>query len=291
MNKMRSMHVICGLVLLAVVTSHAHRADAAGVDWRTDIRAAVKEAETKKRPLLMKITASWCGYCKKMEAQTFRNPRLAKQINECFVPVVVDADENKKLVKAIGVDGLPTTVIVSPSLEIVKKITGFKTVAQLDRDLDGLCQVGHEELASTEPPQPTPEVRPATAKSPEVRTVPVKPVTQSRPKFAFDSLCIVSLLADRKIREGLPAHTVLYRGQTICFLSAEHKQAFVADPQAYWPQNDGICPVTAMEQDTRQIGEPRAAAVYQARLWFFVSKEQRRKFAAAPEKYLSTSPR
>lgn len=301
MNKMRNLHIICGLTLLAMGMSHADRAHAAGVAWRTDIRAAVKEAETKKKPLLMKITASWCGYCKKMEKQTFQDPRLAKQINECFIPVVVDADENKKLVKVIGIDGLPTTVIVSPSLEIVKKITGYKTVAQMDQSLAGLCQVGHEELASTDPPKPTPRVRPATVKTTKatpstvrplaVRPIPVKPVTQSRPKFAFEGLCLVSLLADRKIRQGLPAHTTVYRGQIISFASDEHKKDFDENPQTYWPQNDGFCPVTDAEGKPRQVGEPRSAAVYQARLWFFSDKSQRQKFATAPETYLTKPQR
>ncbi len=99
--------------------------------WQTNLKAALAEAEQTKRPMLLKFTASWCGYCHKLKKVAFSDPRIIHQVEANFIPVLVDADKNPKLMEALEVEGLPTMVLVSPDLEVITKIVGYQTPDQL----------------------------------------------------------------------------------------------------------------------------------------------------------------
>lgn len=129
----------CGLIIQTSL-------QAGGIPWRTNLKAAAKESKQTEKMMLLKVTADWCFYCKKMK-KSFNQKSVAKQINDCFVPVLVNADKHPKLVEAIGVEGLPTTVILTSNYKIVKKITGYKNATDLKRELEKFCQANHIQVA------------------------------------------------------------------------------------------------------------------------------------------------
>ncbi len=129
----------CGLIVQTSL-------QAGNIPWRTNLKAAAKESKQTEKMMLLKITADWCFYCKKMK-KSFNQKNVAKQINDCFVPVLVNADKHPKLVEAIGVEGLPTTVILTSNYKIVKKITGYKNATDLKRELGKFCQANHIRVA------------------------------------------------------------------------------------------------------------------------------------------------
>ena len=89
--------------------------------------------------MLVKIGADWCGYCKRMARETFVDSRIVRHVNECFIPVTLDAERNADLARRMGAEALPTTVIVTPDTRIVQRITGFRTAEQLGSDLTRYC--------------------------------------------------------------------------------------------------------------------------------------------------------
>jgi YHS domain-containing protein/thioredoxin-related protein len=252
----------CSLTLLtaaALLSCGSNAARGWEVRWQTDLKTAAREARRQQKPMLVEFTASWCGYCRRMKQTTFRDREVIRHVNGCFVPVSVDADKNRELMRAVGVTGLPTTVIISPKFEIVKKITGYQTPAQMSRHLGGLCP--QRELAKT-------AVRPEPP--------------------AFGGRCLVSMLDDRKLRSGSAKFVTRYRGRTLQFASAENKRKFDAAPKKYWPAAEGDCPVTLRENAVRVTGDPTSAVIYRGRLWFFASMQEQKQFAKSPAKYAAT---
>ncbi len=74
-------------------------------------------ALTEKRPMLVDFTATWCGACKKLDAETFSDPEVMKE-SQRFVAVKVDAtnDEDprvREVMQKLSVVGLPTVVLLS----------------------------------------------------------------------------------------------------------------------------------------------------------------------------------
>lgn len=251
----------CALALLisAAFLSSGLNAARGEVHWQTDLKTAAREAQRRQKPMLVEFTASWCGYCRRMKQTTFRDRDVIQHVNGCFVAVSVDVDKNQELMKAVGVTGLPTTVIISPKFQVVKKITGYQSPTEMSRHLGGLCPRNEVAKTAARPEPP-----------------------------AFGGRCLVSMLDDRKLRSGSPKYVTRYRGRTLQFASAENKRKFDAAPGKYWPAADGDCAVTLRENAVRIAGDAKSAVIYRGRLWFFASMEQRKQFAASPAKFAGT---
>ena len=47
------------------------------------------------KPIFIDAYTDWCGWCKRLDKDTFSNPIIAKYLNENFYPVKFDAESNK----------------------------------------------------------------------------------------------------------------------------------------------------------------------------------------------------
>ena len=70
-------------------------------------RVELKELVSKKKPLIIKFTATWCGPCKKI-APIFNN--LTEKVKHLVDIVIVDADKGSDICSALKVRGYPTFV-------------------------------------------------------------------------------------------------------------------------------------------------------------------------------------
>ena len=55
------------------------------------------KAKAEKKHVFIDFTAKWCGWCKKMDKDTFSKPEVIEMINDHFVPVRVDGDSKQEL--------------------------------------------------------------------------------------------------------------------------------------------------------------------------------------------------
>lgn len=116
---------LVAVTVLAVFTNIAQAVDE--VEWSTNIAESLQKSAAVDKPVLMEFTADWCVYCKRMEKTTFANPAVAAAISESFLPVRIDADQYKDLVKQLQIKGLPAILIVGSDLTILERISGFQT--------------------------------------------------------------------------------------------------------------------------------------------------------------------
>ncbi len=93
-------------------------ADETAIAWRQDIGAALDEARTTGKPVLVDLWATWCTACARMERSTLQDPLVVAEA-ENFVPLQiqceqVNAPETRAIMDALGARGLPTYVILMP---------------------------------------------------------------------------------------------------------------------------------------------------------------------------------
>ena len=277
-------HLAQRVVLLVIAGWLANGSFAEGsskVTWQTDLRQAVHEAGRAQKPLLVEFTASWCGYCRKMKQTTFADERIARHVNGCFVPVSVDADQNGRLMRTVGVEALPTTVILSHDLRVVRRIAGYQTPEQLEAHLGAICVHEEPELTPVSiepvPEQSSPKTAPAAAQ-------PATETSQTAP-WAFDKLCLVSLRDDHRLRTGRSSLSVTFRGQRLCFATAEHVRRFEQNPELYWPALEGNCVVSHVDENSNRPGLGREALVFRNRIWLFADRERRNRFYESAAEY------
>ncbi len=69
------------------------RTGAAGtaISWMTIEQAAGKLKEVKK-PLIIDLYTTWCGWCKQMDRKTYSNKQVAEYLQEKFYTVKMDAE-------------------------------------------------------------------------------------------------------------------------------------------------------------------------------------------------------
>ena len=290
--------ILLPALLLVMTAGWTQTTQAASVAWRKDLKQAAAEAEKTGKPILVQFTAEWCGYCHKMLRETFTDDAVIKQVNDCFVPVVLDADEHDRLVEAVGVSAFPTTVIISPTLDVEAKIEGFHRPAGFTRRIDAFCQkqkAARAAIASEATEKKSGQslrqpIRPATANletAPTTRNVSTKnkPITETQ--TAFDGLCLVSLLNDRKFKPGSKTFDHEFNGVKLLFASEANRREFIANPQKFWPVADGHCPVATVNAEKETSGDVRTVAVFRGRLVLFHSLDHRKEFATNPGDYLS----
>src|SRR5262249_44667335 len=76
----------------------------------------------------------------------------------------------------------------------------------------------------------------------------------------------VAYFVDGKPEKGQPKYAFEYKGSTFLFASAEHRKAFVADPEMYAPQFGGFCAFGAAN-GVKASTQPDAFAVVGDKLY------------------------
>ena len=59
---------------------------------------AYKLSKKKPRKMFIDVFTEWCGWCKKMDAETFANPTIAKYMSKNFYCVKLDAERKDTVV-------------------------------------------------------------------------------------------------------------------------------------------------------------------------------------------------
>jgi hypothetical protein len=100
-------------------------ASAQEVEWRKDYAGALREAQEKKRPLLLDFGTVDCFYCKKLDDSTFRDPAVIARLNRDFVAVKIDAGRYTSLVQQLNIQLFPTLLVATPGGKILNTQTGY----------------------------------------------------------------------------------------------------------------------------------------------------------------------
>jgi thioredoxin-related protein len=91
------------------------------------LEQGLKKASDKEKPVFIDVYTNWCGFCKKMDRETFTDEGIIDYLNENFVPVKLNAESNDKMdlpsgtytgrqvARSFSVRGYPTYVFLDPN--------------------------------------------------------------------------------------------------------------------------------------------------------------------------------
>lgn len=87
------------VVILSALVSFSQTAGQSenrSIKWYT-IEEAEKLLNNSPRPIFIDTYTDWCGWCKKMDKETFTDPVIVELLNNKFYPVKFDAEGKEKV--------------------------------------------------------------------------------------------------------------------------------------------------------------------------------------------------
>jgi len=96
-------------------------------------------AAKAKKTVLVDVYTNWCGWCKRMDATTYRNAKVIAELNADYVLVKLNAEDETEITykreattperlshEVFGVTGYPTTVFLRSDGEIITPLPGYR---------------------------------------------------------------------------------------------------------------------------------------------------------------------
>ncbi|MFN0048409.1 MAG: thioredoxin family protein [Cytophagales bacterium] len=118
-----------------------------GIRWLS-FEQALKESQKDKKKVFIDVYTDWCGWCKKMDASTFSNEKVAVYLNKNFYSVKLDAEsartfefrgktisERELAGQIFKVNSYPTTVYLDENFDILSPVPGYLEVPMFDKIL------------------------------------------------------------------------------------------------------------------------------------------------------------
>ena len=66
------------------------------IKWYT-FEQALELCKKAPKKIMIDVFTDWCGWCKKMDAETFSNPEIAKYVNEHYYAVKFNAEQKEDI--------------------------------------------------------------------------------------------------------------------------------------------------------------------------------------------------
>jgi thioredoxin-related protein len=147
MNTVRFL--FCTLIALCLSLSASAQET---IKWYTWEQAVIK-AKKENKKILIDVYTDWCGWCKRMDNTTYRDPELVQYINKNLIPVKFNAEDTQPVtlhgktynfVKSgrtgyheLAVELLggrmsyPSTAFMDEDAKLIQAIPGFQDVPTL----------------------------------------------------------------------------------------------------------------------------------------------------------------
>jgi len=146
--------ILIGLSLSLVINfSSVETCAQEKIKWYTIEQVQELSADHPKK-IFVDVYTDWCGWCKKMDATTFQDPKIIKQLNQNFYAVKLNAEGKEDIrfknrvykfvpqgqrgyheLAAAFLQGklsYPTTVYLDENLNLIQPIPGYMEVKDLE---------------------------------------------------------------------------------------------------------------------------------------------------------------
>ncbi len=91
--KQKYLSVLFLILLLPLTASFAQ--EVSWMSWEEAVQRASTDAQPKK--MFIDVYTDWCGWCKKMDKDTFQDPEVAAYMEENFYMVKLDAEQKEPI--------------------------------------------------------------------------------------------------------------------------------------------------------------------------------------------------
>lgn len=95
------------------------------VNWLYDYDEGLRQARVESKLVLLDFYADWCGWCKRLDQETYNDDAVASYLNDELVCIKIDTESNGGLARNYDVSGIPVIVFLSSDGREVERINGY----------------------------------------------------------------------------------------------------------------------------------------------------------------------
>ncbi|GEM_PF-3306419 len=115
------------------------RGKAGEVVWNRDLPASLSEARRANKLVLVDVYTDWCGWCKKLDRDTYTDPGVIQILKASFVCVKLDAEDGgagESFARQYRVDGFPCIMVLEPSGKLRGVTYGYRNAQDFSEILN-----------------------------------------------------------------------------------------------------------------------------------------------------------
>jgi thioredoxin-related protein len=121
------------------------------INWLT-IEEAYKLNQKEPRKIFIDVYTDWCGWCKKMDRDTFSDPKVAEFVTENFYAVKLNAEDTfniqladdpttpQMIARSMGVSGYPTIVYMKEDFKTIHVVPGYQKAGDFLTNLENVLK-------------------------------------------------------------------------------------------------------------------------------------------------------
>ncbi len=97
--------------------------------WNRDINTALQLARNENKLVLVDVYTGWCGWCKRLDRDTYSDPSVVSFLNNGFVSVKIDAEDGgagQAFAQKYGVRGYPAIAVLDGSGKLRGIFYGYR---------------------------------------------------------------------------------------------------------------------------------------------------------------------
>lgn len=138
---MNKISILLLVITVSFASKVAAQTETASIKWMSITEAEQLSKEHPKK-ILIDIYTDWCGWCKRLDATTYKDPAIVKYLNDNFYAVKLNAESKEKIMyQGVEHEFDPARRINSVASAFLSAQGGYPTTTFLDEKLQVLSIV------------------------------------------------------------------------------------------------------------------------------------------------------
>ncbi len=120
--------ILTALILFGVASLPFFKRGAQALSWQKDYERALKHAQSENQLLIAYLFTDWCGYCRKMEKNTFSDADVIATMGQEYTWLRLNAEtdpDGVRLKERFGISGYPAVLVLDSLGSEMDRIEGY----------------------------------------------------------------------------------------------------------------------------------------------------------------------
>lgn len=154
--KLKNVYIYVALLALLVVgQASLAAAGTAGIKWLS-YDQGMAQGKSQQKKVFINFYATWCSFCRMMDTKTFTDAAVIAYLNDNFITVKVDVDQEREVAAQYNIRPLPDMWFISEKGEAIGNKPGYVGAEEMLAVLkfiqtDSYLKMSYQEFLDSQP--------------------------------------------------------------------------------------------------------------------------------------------